>query len=671
MESAKLRKIVLLAGAVASCCAFAETIDEVVSIGFDQQMVLSNSNIHVQNIVSRGRIVSKDNLKWSQVAVGVGDVSGCIAAGFPTNTILRKIGTGTFTATAPFPCGMVIDNGEVAVSRAGAKYRNYRFKIESVYGSKSTSAEVGEIKLLDGDSDVTRPYASVSRSSVGTIEDWRGVARAFNGIVYNDRWNEPNAGMTDDISTRDEAWAKVSYSSPLEITHYLWATGVSNPYYNDTHSWPTGWRLQGSDNGTEWIDIDAVSYLRSTSASSTWVNASIPFPCGAYAGSTVFHIASGGSLSVGAGEFACGSIYNSGAVSVASGAALAFSSKSGETARLSGGGVSGAGGIVKSGSGTLAMHGGNTYSGDTVVREGMLKVAASAPSPQWFRFTFRKVNGGKELCLSELKLFDAEGARVGIGISRATSVGTFAANQPVGTVCQESTYPDTWTGNNPEALFDGDTNTNWRLSSCCLTNNAPESSWVIATIRLPADANPVTSYNFTAPTPTYWNQYRPESWLVEASYDGCVWFTADDRTGVASPNTNGKDYSAGPFALALCGAGGFGAAIPSGSVVEVASGATLDVEDTSQTIRALRVDMASGAGTITRFRPAANGVLHLVNATGTGVVGALSVTVGSFVDADNLSSWKVMVDGKERRCKVAAKNGVLEILPVGMVLWFR
>jgi hypothetical protein len=99
-------------------------------------------------------------------------------------------------------------------------------------------------------------------------------------------------------------------------------------------------------------------------------------------------------------------------------------------------------------------------------------------------------------------------------------------------------------------------------------------------------------------------------------------------------------------ALAADGANVTAAAATAASAVPVTltHGATLTLPAATE-VASLSVDVDAGGGTLTNFRPAANGAIYL-----TGNVGRLSnfvvpVSVGMLL-GDNLSSWAVYVDGQ-------------------------
>ena len=180
----------------------------------------------------------------------------------------------------------------------------------------------------------------------------------------------------------------------------------------------------------------------------------------------------------------------------------------------------------------------------------------------------------------------------------------------------------------------------------------------------------------------------PSDWELQTSPDGVVWTTLDARAGeraweegdAGSTKLNAQ-YSFTynnhiPYLFRALRADwkflDFGA-------VRVDAGATLDVEELDEAniaFNRLAVDCA-GAGTITTFRPAANGSLDVTTVAGTGPKGlprrlTLPLTFGRLVAAENLASWTVYVDGERSfasavgvdggRLAVTTANGTVLIL---------
>lgn len=180
----------------------------------------------------------------------------------------------------------------------------------------------------------------------------------------------------------------------------------------------------------------------------------------------------------------------------------------------------------------------------------------------------------------------------------------------------------------------------------------------------------------------------PSDWELQTSPDGVVWTTLDARAGERA----WEEGDAGSTKLNAQYSFTYNNHIPylfrarradwkflDFGAVRVDAGATLDVEELHEAniaFNRLAVDCA-GAGTITTFRPAANGRLDVTTVAGTGPKGlprrlTLPLTFGRLVAAENLASWSVYVDGERSfasavgvdggRLAVTTANGTVLIL---------
>ena len=180
----------------------------------------------------------------------------------------------------------------------------------------------------------------------------------------------------------------------------------------------------------------------------------------------------------------------------------------------------------------------------------------------------------------------------------------------------------------------------------------------------------------------------PSDWELQTSPDGVVWTTLDARAGERA----WEEGDAGSTKLNAQYSFTYNNHIPylfrarradwkflDFGAVRVDAGATLDVEELHEAniaFNRLAVDCA-GAGTITTFRPAANGRLDVTTVAGTGPKGlprrlTLPLTFGRLVAAENLASWTVYVDGERSfasavgvdggRLAVTTANGTVLIL---------
>ena len=96
--------------------------------------------------------------------------------------------------------------------------------------------------------------------------------------------------------------------------------------------------------------------------------------------------------------------------------------------------------------------------------------------------------------------------------------------------------------------------------------------------------------------------------------------------------------------------------------------------DANLSISNLVVDVATGGGTITKFRPAANGVLDLTSLDGD-LPGRYQVPLelSSVVDAARFATWRVTVNGVPSPATTLAwDNGILVAITCrGTIISFR
>ena len=197
------------------------------------------------------------------------------------------------------------------------------------------------------------------------------------------------------------------------------------------------------------------------------------------------------------------------------------------------------------------------------------------------------------------------------------------------------------------------------------------NTWVTLTIRLREDASlPLVGYQLYNDT-SFGNKVT--IWEVQASNDGETWRTVDSRTradiysssNAASSNPDNEGYgyfnNGEPFAWRCLAADNVFYCV---GTVQVDEGGMLDlsaVPDANVSIKSITVDVPSGGGTITKFRPVAGGVLNI-----TGLDGelpnryALPLSLSNVTDVDNLKTWTVAVDGVVvRKTEVVYSDGVL------------
>ncbi len=208
-------------------------------------------------------------------------------------------------------------------------------------------------------------------------------------------------------------------------------------------------------------------------------------------------------------------------------------------------------------------------------------------------------------------------------------------------------------------------------------------TWVTLTIRRRAGASsPLVGYVMSKD----WTVDDLEVWEVQASPDGVTWRTVDSRSRAdiysythatsSDPEKDGYGTFNGGEYFSWRSAAPDNAFSCAGSV-QVDDGAILDlsgVPSANVSIGKLTLDVASGGGTIKNFRPAANGTLDITGSSGR-LLGTYKtpLKLPDAVNAENLSSWTVTVDGVVSQGSVAclAEGFLCVKTPRGIVVSFR
>ena len=184
---------------------------------------------------------------------------------------------------------------------------------------------------------------------------------------------------------------------------------------------------------------------------------------------------------------------------------------------------------------------------------------------------------------------------------------------------------------------------------------------------------------------------HPTDWELWSSADGTAWVKMDERTGQTFDlSTEGAMmnqqycYTYNHHVPYLFESQNGNWRFDTFGTVKVASGAVLDLDsipDANVAINALSVDLTAGAGTITKFVPAANGSLYLANPRASDYAsdGRLKSSIELPIDTpvilspENLKSWKVFVDGAAFGSgELAVQNGKLLVkFNRGLVVFLR
>ncbi len=126
-------------------------------------------------------------------------------------------------------------------------FAHYRFKVEAI-GSGTTLA-FSDLRLYSYDVNVTTQRSGASGGTGGGSYTGDG---ACNNALDN---SVNNKICVRNISNFDTLWVQVDYAEPIVITKYEW---YSTNDGEQRQRAPTKWRFQGSDDGTNWIDLDVV-----------------------------------------------------------------------------------------------------------------------------------------------------------------------------------------------------------------------------------------------------------------------------------------------------------------------------------------------------------------------------------------------------------------------------
>ena len=572
---------------------------------------------------------------------------------------LVKQGNGTLTLSEPNTINVPIFDiqaGKVRLLEGKGGYPFYRFKIEAIKNyAGANSMQFSQLALYNGSENVTPNRINVTWDSTGGAGGDVNV-NAYPSAESPDKvvngWVVPNGGNARNkwLDWRmkrpadvDRIWIALEFATPQPLTSYNWAT-ADDAQERD----PAAWRLQYSQDGVSWSDLDTQSNFNATSSRNTWVTQD-GFPVGGtgnsypvFALNTLVCVSQGGTLEV-AGEqqigalAGTGNLYLDGVDAIIGGA---------DTPGAFYGSISGDGNILLSGD-NQHFNALNTATGDFIVRSGTTAIAMPEALHRWFRFTIQDTRAHTNTTqVSEFALYAADGTRHNLNLTK----GADALSLNPGEFWSPNYALGNGTSETAASLFDNVTSTKWCPIECW-ANPANPSSWREVTMRLPAGDQEIMSYNLATANDIY--ERDPITWKVESSADGITWQLVDARTDFVPTQTRQAWYNNGiplPFQLSPAysdvPSATVGSTIPDDAIVEVCPGATLTIAGGKEVIGALRVDMVTGAGTITRLTPAANGTLHLANAPGGSPASwVIPIAFGSVDTPSVLGSWSIIADG--------------------------
>ena len=500
----------------------------------DAALDLNGKPTSVNAIRGAGSIVNSAEGTEAELAVGEDGSSWSFGKlAFGEGVALNKVGAGTLIASCALPKTVTVSGGTLKLAEH-PRFSKYRFKVDKTFGSAAIVMQISEFQLLNGETDVTTcdAFVSVERSALGkdpgTAE---GVAKAVDGSL-DTKWIEWNGAYNS--AYPDECYLVLTYSKPIEVSAYRWAT--ANDCYDtaqNTCRSPKDFRLQGSnDGGATWVDLDVRRGYAGVSTVKTWVPES--FACAALdATETEFAVLPGATLEIPFGTSVAG-------------------------LENLGGTVLYGGDYVKESDGVETLDAKTSWTGDTIIRAGTLKlaektVATREVSDKYWRIAFKEIcgkgNAGASIMqLSELSLYDAEGTRLTATMSDAGEKDVLSL--AAGEVTYVKPNGARWTsGQGPASLFDGNQETKFCLQDFAGDATEP-ASWMTVVWRLPADAPAVAGYLFETANDTANKTYNgawrnPKNWCLQSSADGVHWITVDAKRDVSSLVANYTWYNGG------------------------------------------------------------------------------------------------------------------------------
>ena len=306
-----------------------------------------------------------------------------------------------------------------------------------------------------------------------------------------------------------------------------------------------------------------------------------------------------------------------------------------EAMTVFGGRYASSGTLRKLGAGTVTMYAPcERPNGRFEIVAGSVKAMATATYPgRYYRINYFRDVGLKTsdgVGFAEFSLYGVAGGRINQGVYTYNKITD--ATKPFGdvdgiddaTVLAEREVNWWGKGNSyyingavkPLNAFDGD------LSTDVLNTWYWDASNTLV-FRLPDDTPPAVGFTFTSPAsplrrPTQWKLWGSENgtdWVMLANNitntgDAAAWTYLTNST----PDTAKTEYNGGfPYLLNDVAIPADYAPFGTSTVVTVAKDATLDLERATMTLSRLEVDCTAGSGSITRFTPAVDGALYLVN----------------------------------------------------------
>ena len=354
--------------------------------------------------------------------------------------------------------------------------------------------------------------------------------------------------------------------------------------------------------------------------------------------------------------------------------------------------------VVKEGPGSWTLNGTLDFTGGISVMQGSLSIS-STNYYSWYRiYLVETKETTSQLDISRIGLFNSDGLMQCHDITTNHS----AYMSPHLLRPGEATYATTRSGITLAKFLDkapgllscflrqSGATPWWRIQSLgFIPKPDDETSRIGCVVRLPADADPVTSYDFGSrwdaetgnPSST---KYTPQSWTVEGSVDGQNWDLLDTvisnrtftigywrKSGIAyyyDSETKTSDPNAVNFGWPIAAGAASDSTLNAGiDNLFVATNATV-FTDKTVTTRKITVD-ASGMGTATGFALAEGGVIDIANAT---TKPPFAVDV-DFSGIELPTSYSFTINQAPTSCRVSISpdGKQIEVVPYGIMIYVK
>ena len=622
---------------------------------------------------------------------------------------IRKVGTGRLDLYSDDGYGqapqLTICEGSVDLySRETSGYKAYKWVVSDTWGKNPNQnyLRISELELFD---------KVGNKVSFAEVTGGENSANLKDGNIKSDQF-------FDRTQFADRApYFSIVFAYPVQVATYRFGTGcdygpeswregnldADHPNDNFPPSYdvtlcrdPSDWKVYGSNDGYNWVEIGAVANYKAPNKRFSW-GPSLALDYGAPLVSGALKVFKGATLNVKSGKrLVVTTAEIDGTVNYAEGVTVELKDNA-KFADFSGVGAGAIATLAKSGAGDAQMLSPRTVTEVVKVGAGNLTFAANGGiTNKFWRLRIKnardwwydptKWDPGKTFpggyyptdipAAREMALWDEDGQLVTAGttiVSKPATVSSAVAAR----LFDGATDKNFWLVYVNE-LSEGETDTILRPEI-----DKPET-WVTIVFRFADSAKPVRSYDFF--TNNDHSDRDPGAWDLAVSDDGESWTVIDERNEIGSgeyvyrlqgtDNPTGRltygTYNCGEpmrFAapVALNGPG-----YASTATVELGAGASLSVAGGGNVTGAIKVDASQRAdGTLSFFNPAAGGTLDVENFTrGTSSL-TLPFAVTESANLDNLESWTVNLNGQPTRYGLSLDNGRLSLVKPGLMLLLK